>query len=274
MPHIQQAAGNVLQGYQKGSALKRLQSYFPQQQGAEGTSPLPNISPINAPQVYQDFETAFGTEGAKVAMNSLLQQQKMEQKEGIEIRKEKRGEERKLAETEQVPYYEQIAADRKSLNDYMQSSEQMIDAIKSGEVDPLSLSNIGHIATDLGVPASITNMLETPGSKEFNNGLKQLMGHTIKDTFRGNTTGNELKIAQSMQAEIGVRQEANLAAALSVKSGLLLRQERLRLHDELLEQGVSRSKIPAIVEKKLESYRKKLHDDYFEAINHLRGPKK
>lgn len=287
-PVLAEAGSNIAQGLDRRNAMTALQKILAPQQASQGVpghiSTAMNgaggmqqtsqpASPFQALQIYSLAEKAYGPEGAKQLTNSYLQQQKLTEKEAQEVRKEQRTEERDLAKAENLPFFEKLAADRESLPAAMQSNEQVIDAILKGNVGPGSLPHLGRIAADLGVPASITKMLESTDSKEFNNGIKGLMGHTIKDTFRGTTTQREIDIAEAMQAEIGVRPEANLAAAWAVQSDLLIRQEKLRLAQDLQEQGIARAKIPAIVEKQLEPYRKQLKDQYFEAIQELRKKK-
>lgn len=280
-PYLQQAGEDINTGIQQRSAMKGLESLInPPAQAEPGkeqpkapVSPLESLSPINEVKTFKLAEKAVGPQAAKVLIDNLMQTQKMKDKENIEIRKEERASERKLQETEQVPFFEKIAKDREVLPSALQSNEQVIDAIIKGDVGPGSLPHLGAIARDLGVPDSLTKLLESTDSKEFNSGIKQLMGRTIKDTFRGTTSAREIEIAEAVQAEIGVKPEANLAAAWAVQSDLMARQEELRLYDELIEQGVSRSKIPAVINKKMMPYRKQLKDEYFEAINQLREKK-
>jgi len=235
-----------------------------------------NSGELNFSKLLSLRQKAAAVHGEKAAdslINSIIEQQKLDQKEAQEVRKEGRAEERKYSEAQNLPFFEKLAADKENLPSAIQSNEQVIDAILKGNVGPGSLPHVARIATDLGAPNSITKMLESTDSKEFNNGIKGLMGHTIKDTFRGTTTQREIDIAEAMQAEIGVKPQANLAAAWAVQSDLMIRQEKMRLADELLAQGVSRSKIPAIVDKKLQPYRKNIKDQYFQAIAELRKEK-
>ncbi len=204
---------------------------------------------------------------------SLLANQKLQNKAALDIQKEERAGERKLQEAEQLPFIEKIARDRDTLPAAIQSNDQIIDAIIKGDVGPGSMPHLGAIARDLGVPSSITKLLESTDSKEFNSGVKLLMGKTIKDTFRGTTSKREIEIAEQVQAEIGVKPEANLAAAWAVQADLMARQEEIRLYDELLEQGVSRTKIPAVINKQMLPYRKQLKEEYFQAIDELRKKK-
>lgn len=284
VPVLAQAGSDVAEGIQTRrarSALDKLLNPQPMPQVSDPLNPSPmagvaaapqqqGLQPSKVMQLYSLAEKGYGKEQAKILANSYVEQQKLAGKEGAEIRKEERSTERKLQETEQVPFFDKVAKDRETLPSAIQANDQVIDAIMNGKVGPTSLANVSRIAQDLGVPKSITNMLESPDSKEFNNGIKGLMGHTIKDTFRGTTTQREINIAEAMQAEIGVKPEANLAAAWAVQSDLMLRQEQLRLYDDLVAQGVPRGKIPAVVNKQIEPYRKQLKEQYFEAIDELR----
>ena len=63
-----------------------------------------------------------------------------------------------------------------------------------------------------------------------------------------------------MLSELGVSEDANLASAWGLQSALEIREQRIRLTDQLREQGVSPSKIPATVDKMLQPFRKELHE--------------
>jgi len=271
-PYITQAAGQVGQSFAQRSALKKLQEYDKASSAQKG--PDGQYVPLTP------IEFAQRTAMAKNAgldphaySQSLLANQKLQNKAALDIQKEERAGERKLQEAEQLPFIEKIARDRDTLPAAIQSNDQIIDAIIKGDVGPGSMPHLGAIARDLGVPSSITKLLESTDSKEFNSGVKLLMGKTIKDTFRGTTSKREIEIAEQVQAEIGVKPEANLAAAWAVQADLMARQEEIRLYDELLEQGVSRTKIPAVINKQMLPYRKQLKEEYFQAIDELRKKK-
>ena len=287
MPHISEAAGQIGKGLKQRSALGALQAYYnkPAQNtktaspGQESTQNSPQaqggINPLDVGALYLNALNASGGDEnyARQLVGAETKKQALEQKNLNEMAKEERVAERKLQETEQVPFFERIAKDRDVLPSAIQSSDQVIDAIIKGDIGPGSLPHIGRVAQDLGIPKSITHLLESPDSKEFNSGIKQLMGRTIKDTFRGTTSQREIDIAEAVQAEIGVNPQANLAAAWAVQSDLMFRQEQLKLYDQLIDQGVPRTKIPAIISKKIEPFRKQLKDEYFQAIEQMRGKK-
>lgn len=273
-------------------SIRQSTATAPQMQGRQGlspqvtptSSPLPSstsssedISPEHEKFLIKQaaFKSSKNPHIAAVGNQAQgeLDRLRETRKHSQELQKEDREFERKLQEKEVLPYFEQIAKDADNLSGALQSNQQIIDAIINGDIGPGSLAHFGEIAKDLGIPSSIANLLQSPDTKEFNNGIKQLMGHTIKDTFRGTTTQREIDLAEAMQAEIGVDPNANLAAAWAVQSDLLLRQERLKLHNDYIAEDKPRSKIPAMVNKKLEPYRKQLSDQYFEAISELRKKK-
>lgn len=289
---LAQALGNV--GLNLGEGLtkrfenKRIQSflgnYLPGGAAADNSSPgtSANLNPSNntvsQPQSNQITPQVLASAAADPALRPYLPvlqgQYEQQQKQIRDIQKEERADERTFREAELKPYFERIAKNKESLPDALQSNEQVIDAIQKGKVGPGSSAHLAKIAEDLGVPSSITKLLQSPDSKEFNNGIKRLYGNTIKDTFRGTTTQREIDIAEATEAEIGVSKEANLAAALATQARLLIKQEELRIHDELVEQGTPRAKIPALVEKKLMPYRKRLSKDYFDKVEQLRSKKR
>lgn len=201
---------------------------------------------------------------------SKLEEIEHQEELALEKSRPEREYEFKALEKEQLPFFEQIGQDRERIPSALQSNQQVLDAIISGNVGPGSLPHIGKILNSVGVPDSITKLLESTDSKEFNNGIKALLGHTLKDTFRGTTTQREISIGEAMQAEVGVNKNANLAAAWGVQADLKIKEERLRLYDKFIEEGKPRSKIPALIDKELKPYRQKLSDQYFEAINELR----
>lgn len=233
--------------------------------GTEQPSPS-KLSAAKVVQLYNLAEKAYGKEGAKKLVDTIIQQDKLAEKEAAEIRKE----ERQLAQAGTQDYFKKIEEDRIKLPQEEFASEMVMDAINSGDLDPWSKAHIADIAKGLGVPESITKFLETPGSKEFKTGMKTFIGHTVKENFRGMTTKPELRLAEEMNAEIGVTRAGNLAAIWGLNTAIEIKRERLRLTDELKEQGVSPSKIPATVDKKMKPFVQKLHDEYFEALRYLR----
>lgn len=289
-----EAGGVIAEGYAQKKAMSNLQKLLndyenpPQQvqnsgtlaeqtanaaQGGQAPAPVKKepLNPVRMLQLQKAAAKAVGEKAADAMVKTMMEKEKLALKKQNEMEKEEREYERKLTEKEQIPFFEEIAKDTVELEDNIQANDQIIDAIFSGNVGPGSLANLGNIAAELGAPPSVLKGLQSVDAKEFSNGLKGLMGHTIKDLFRGTTTQREIDLAEAMQAEIGVKPEANLAAAFATEIGLKFREERLRLYNDLVKEGVPRRKIPEIVNKQLKPFRKELKDQYFEIIEELRN---
>jgi hypothetical protein len=246
-----------------------------QPQSQPGLSPLQEIlNQPGGPTLQQTLAISQKAQDAgvdpKVIDNYLSNLQRGNIKEQQQIK----AEERAIAKKGNEAFFEQIGTDRVKLGDEERASDMILDAIKSGEIDPFSQAHIGEIARAFGVPEEITKSLETVGSKEFKTARKTFIGNTIKDAFRGTTTKIEINLAEDMLSELGVTKEANLAAAFAIQAGLKIRRERLRLFDELTEEGVSPSKIPATVDKLMKPYIAQEKDYYFEALKSLRAQRK
>lgn len=184
-------------------------------------------------------------------------------------------EDRALLNKPTEKFFDKVEEERGKIESEDFATDLILSGIYSGEVDPWSKAHWGEIAKSFGAPDSITNALfQTPGSKEFNTGIKTFLGSILKDTFRGNTTEREIKTAENLMAQVGVSRDGNLAAAYAMKSATEFKRERIRLTDELREQGVSPSKIPAAVDKMLQPYQKALKEEYFEFLDHLKEKKK
>lgn len=277
---LTQATGSLAQGLMQRSAMSQLQNLLTPQTGAQGTqpgqapqSPLQSIfSQPNGPNLGQILsvqkitENALGKEGATAAMNYMLNQQKQVGKEAAEIRKEERG----LAQSGTEEFFKKVETDRIKLPQEQMSAEMIVDAIKSNEIDPFSQAHIGSIASSLGAPKELMTIFETPGSKEFKTARKTFIGNTIQDAFRGTTSRTEINLAEDMLAELGVSKEGNLASIWGVQSAIDIRRERVRLTDQLKEEGITPSKIPSAVNKMMQPYIKQVKDEYFEALRTLR----
>ncbi len=295
-PVLSQAVGNVAQGFAQRSnkrawekfispeaakvapgqenpagisdGLNQMQQQAPAQ---PGPSPLERI--LNKPggPSLGEFQAAVNlAENAnpgsgKVVADFLTNKMKSGEKEANQIRKE----ERDLLSPGNKSFFEQIAKDRESLSEKQIASESIINAINSGETGVLSKANIGSFLTNLGAPEEVRKALETPGSKEFKSASKTFLASNMRDAFRGNTTGREINIAEQIGAELGVNENANLAAALFQQVKVNLASERIQLTQDLLDQGVSASKVPAIVDKKMKSIADQERKDYFQAVQKL-----
>jgi len=102
-PHIKQAMSDVSASLEQRKAMKGLNALFnplqaqaaPGQEMPEGAqmpqqSALDTTSPLAAVQAFKLAEKALGPAGAKVLVDSLMQKQKLGDKEASEIRKEER----------------------------------------------------------------------------------------------------------------------------------------------------------------------------------------
>lgn len=275
-PVLAQAGSDIAQGIQKrsartalekalnsqGSQTQNMQTQAPTQQNQQNLDQLP----YRAMQIYNLAEKAYGPQQANVMARAYIDQQKSGAKEAQLIRSEERGLEREANK----PFFEKVASDRLKIPDEQLASDMILDAVKSGDIDPFSQAHIGAIARAFGAPDELTKVLETPGSKEFKTARKTFIGNTIKDAFRGTTTKIEINLAEDMLAELGVSKEGNLASVWGLQASLDIRKERVRLYDQLIEQGVSASKIPATVDKMMEPFIKETKGEYFEAIRELR----
>lgn len=206
----------------------------------------------------------IGVENPQIAQ--LLQRQK-EANEKLNMKREET--ERKPIEKSVESFFNKIQEDQEKIPGLELSLESMLDAVQRGDVDPFSSAHIADIATAFGAPESLTRAFQTPGSKEFNTARKSFLSSTLKDAFRGATTGKEIELAESLLAQVGVKPEANQAALFLLQSDLMVRQEKVRLTEEAREKGISNYKIPEYVNKNLKPFQKQLSTEYIEAIREL-----
>lgn len=276
-----EAGSNIVQGFEQRrarSALEKMLNPQSQQQAAMATQGQPGAQfqgeqqstvdqlPMKALQLYDLAAKAYGPQQANILAKGYLESQKLNQKEQQAIRAEERALGRKSSEG----FFEKVASDRAKIPEEQLASDMILDAVKSGDIDPWSKAHLADIARGFGAPDALLTALETPGSKEFKTARKTFIGNTIKDAFRGTTTKIEINLAEDMLSEIGVSKEGNLASAWGLQAGLDIRKERVRLADQLTEQGVAPSKIPIAVDKMMEPYIRQVKDEYFEALKDLR----
>lgn len=276
-----EAGANVAEGIQQRrarSALDKLlnpqfqQQMQPGMEGQPSSQPQPSPQntadqlPIKAMQLYDLAAKAYGPQQANILAKGFIESQKLGQKEQQTIRAEERALGRKSSEG----FFEKVSSDRAKIPEEQLASDMILDAVKSGDIDPWSKAHLADIARSFGAPDALLTALETPGSKEFKTARKTFIGNTIKDAFRGTTTKIEINLAEDMLSEIGVSKEGNLASAWGLQAGLDIRKERVRLADQLIEQGVAPSKIPIAVDKLMEPYIRQVKDEYFEALKDLR----
>lgn len=177
-PYLAQAGADIGEGYQQRSAMKGLQALLnpqaaPETQNANQpvqpdqvqqnqqmqqaqqapTSPLQNLTPINAVQTFKLAEKALGAQGAKVLIDNLMQNQKLREKENIDIRKEERKEGREEKD-KILAAYEAAEGSRANL-DRMEKLESSGKLAKPWQA---------LVSQKIGIPMSI---LSTPQSEEF-----------------------------------------------------------------------------------------------------------
>lgn len=162
-PYLNQAASDIGSGIEKKRAMEGLKSLLgqQQQQGVPGqqppqpnsASPLENLNPINTWNIFEVAKKAVGPEGAKVLVDNITQQQKMRDKEAIEIRKEERKEGR--AEIEKITHGYEAAEASKANLDRMEKLEGSGKLAKPWQA---------LVAQKTGIPLSL---LANPQSEEF-----------------------------------------------------------------------------------------------------------
>lgn len=190
-----------------------------------------------------------------------------------------KGQEKKESEERAVfgegakEFWKKLGEKRDKLPNLKSSLEAQMNAVMRGDVDPFSRGHIADIAKSLGAPSSITAPLETPGSKEFKTGLKTYLSSTLKDAFRGATTGREIELAEGLLAQAGSTREGNLASLWLLQSQYMITEKEQQLATELRRQGYSPYEVPDMVAEQIEPYRKYLSSQYIEAIDSLSGKK-
>lgn len=232
------------------------------------------INPLETVRAYNLAEQAYGPEGAKLIANSIsqkqLQQQKAQDRRQQAIEDANRAAEHKFEEAEQKPKFEAIGANRVAIPEALAASDRVIDAVSGGDLGPSSAANLGQFLSEVGVPSSITNALQSVESKEFNSGMKQLIGHVVTESFRGASTKRQLQLVEQMQAQVGVRKEANLAAAFAGRSELEIKQKEVDLYDQFREDGYSPSQALARTKKPLKEFRDQIGKEYFQILQELK----
>lgn len=275
-----QAGVNVVQGLEQGrakTALDKILNPQPTQnsqgqpvvqdqvnQTAQPAKSGPSFG--NLPQIYDLAVKGYGKDTAEKLFQSQAEKLKLEGKEEAKIR----AEERALATAGVSKFFENIETDRGKIDAEEFANSQIAEAVKSGDIDPWSSPHLAEIGKGFGIDESLLKALENVGSKEYKTAAKTFIGSIIKDSFKGTTNKTEITLAQDTIAELGVSPEANLASIAGIQAGIDIKREKIRLTDQLREQGVTPSKIPAAVDKMLNSYRKELHDEYFDYIKELR----
>jgi hypothetical protein len=232
-------------------------------QGAEKASP--GISPINSIAKYELAKQALGEEGARIYINHDLERTKLQQKEALALQAEERAYKAPAIKS----FYEDLEGQRQKIDEQDFAAKSVVNAINTGQTGTFSSANLGSFLENLGAPPEIRKALETPGSKEFKAASKTFLANTMRDTFKGTTTGREISIGEQIGAELGVNENANLAAAFFQQAKINIAKEKIRLVDELTAEGVAPSKIPAVVDKMIKPFVEEEKKEYFEAVREL-----
>lgn len=286
---LTQAGTDVAKGYSKYRARtaldKLLNSEATEQTNQDGVTPSkdgaapptpgtpPNPTPsskINPMKYGAIYDAALeANDGDSAAATMVVNAKIAQDKEAAKDARAIAAEDRALRAPGLKTFYEEIESQRQRLPEQEAASQAIVHAINTGQTGVFSSANIGSFLESLGAPEEIRKALETPGSKEFRSASKTFIASDMRDTFKGNTTGREIEIAEQIGAELGVNENANLAASFYRQLKINITKEKIRLVDELTERGVSPSKIPSVVYKMLNPYIEEEKRQYFEAVGEL-----
>lgn len=279
-PVLSQAIGDVAQGFKQKSARERFHSLLnPPAPTGEGEAPMDQMNAIGAQsaqrgplptglkgiELVRAAEQAYGPDAAKYIGDYIGDLRKAELKEDAKIRQD----ERDLLQPANKAFYEKIQKDRDSLSEKELAVEAISQGIQSGETGVWSSANIGSWLGSLTDSDELRKALETPGSKEFKSASKTILAANMRDTFRGNTTNREISIGEQIGPEIGINENANKASVALQEVKNQISRAQIRLTDELLESGVAPSRIPSIVNKRLDPFIKELKGEYFNYVDTL-----
>ncbi len=179
--------------------------------------------------------------------------------------------ERKPTEEAVQKFFTDLGEDEKKLPELKNSLDTMLHSVNSGAIDPWTPSHLADIATAFGIPEDLTRAWQSMEAKQFHAARKTYLSNTLKEAFRGATTGREIDLAESLLAQVGTNREGNLAALFLQQSNLLIRDERIKLAREAQDQGMSNYDVPRYVAEKIEPFRKELSKEYFEALDSLKA---
>lgn len=166
-------------------------------------------------------------------------------------------------------FWEGIHKDRERLPHVKTSLDAELNAVLSGEVDPFSSAHFADIAKGLGADESLVRSLETPGSQSFKTAQKTFIGNTLQDVTRGTTSGKQIELVEGLLAKVGSSKEANLAAVWLLQAQNAVKEKKIQLAAQYKKEGISGYEIPDLVSDEVENYRKKVSEQYIEAINSL-----
>lgn len=236
-PHIKQATSDVASTLEQRSALKGLKSLMNANQNAaqeeagaqsavQGESGINTASPLDTVQAFKLAEKALGPQGAKVFVDSLMQQQKLKEREAVQIRKEERAEKRagiaKRAEA--------TIGTRDSINAQRRNLLSARAAVQTGDVGAFSKSSIADLFGEAG------KRFKDASAAQLDAATKHLLITSLGDvTAKGTNLWLE-KVALSAAPGLGKTNEANEALITIALGELDIKEKKLDVEQELLAQ--------------------------------------
>lgn len=179
------------------------------------------------------------------------------------LRKEQRAE--KTAErSESKPFREKIEEQAQGAQETERSLNEIEDAVRSGEVGPLSRANVaeslGKFTFIPGVPA-LQRALLTPKAAAFKTASKQIFSGA-KDIFGARVTNLDAQIFQEMLPQIGRSEAANLASIDVLRAQAEARVEKAKILSEVQAESpnISGAELKAEVNRRYESYLDQAYD--------------
>lgn len=158
------------------------------------------------------------------------------------------------------------------------SLDQMEDAVKSGELGPISKAAFSEMVPDVGPFISLKRALINPTAAQFKTATKAIMSGA-KDIFGARVTNYDARLFQEMLPQIGRNKEANLTAIRVLKDLSAAKVEKRRILDRLIDETPERN-LPKLMRKVEEEYDKYLdqkHKDMrssLESITAKKAPEK
>jgi len=231
-------------------------------EGQEEANPAKRLQGAFSSQDPYSKAKAYAAAGEHDLAHVASQEAKGEEK--------RRAEERSIYKKSAERYFENLDVKKEKLENSQLALDAQTQAVMEGDIDPWSRGHLASLARDLGAPESVAALLETPGSKEFKTGLKTYLSYTLKDAFRGTTTGREIQLAEGLLAQAGSSKEANMATLALLDAQNDINQKEIEIVNELKARGVSPYDIPDQVSEILKPYRKETSKEYMEFVRHLK----
>lgn len=268
-PYIQQASQQIGQGIQQSRAQNALQKILNPQQAAMTSASqsqlAPQISPMQAAQVYDLAEKAYGKNAATALANSFIEQQKSGRQEHLQERKENSARERALFKSNE-PKLIETSERLKGLEAQQARFGRMGELEKNPKVFPSSIS--AALFSKDGQINALGSALLSPEAQEYQKLTVDSLTNA-KDTFGARLTNFD--VATYLKGLPGLLNTAEGRAR--VRRDLELMNEINQLHDrgilEIFEEKggsdkISYSSAERLFEKK---YRDELNNLKKEFIN-------